>query len=579
MKERIAEDLRDLIGRTGTLYSNLADKYPMLLEEIERGLKESGAVVDDLRSNLGLQGRQSKLDRLFERARAVVSGAGKRFDEIHTKDSELLGSLNESIAGIESLDTNMASIRGSTEEMELISLNAMTVAIKAGKAGGAFSYITDELQRLSGRTIASTHDLADAGTGVGNLYRSFGKTLEETERKQQTVFQDFDRKLGGCFDTSRHDIGTILEILDSIHGTASEVRPALFDIMQEIQHQDIIRQSIDHVIFSMDELQEPEENGDDEFLLDELTFYRQLPDLCITLLDDIRTQIGDSASVFSDRTEVIRSRIDRVDEIHAGFQSDSVDASFDRSMRLLQEIIDGLAETIEMRERVTEQSSELLKEAEELEYLFKIFTSLVGRFHNINIAAKIEIAKQSALSSMQDTVEEMTIITASIEENVENALRTIRRFIKKTRKALKDYDALSDTSTNVTVHFREEIETIQSDLTSVRTALHASIGGFSVFSDTFVDLFRTADRDIGELRSLSDTINAIQSELRAIRDRSSDRMNDLLKAKNLDSWTIRNTRLQKIIERFTIFGHKKHAGEIGGFQVEEGVAEGDVTFF
>jgi hypothetical protein len=42
---------------------------------------------------------------------------------------------------------------------------------------------------------------------------------------------------------------------------------------------------------------------------------------------------------------------------------------------------------------------------------------------------------------------------------------------------------------------------------------------------------------------------------------------------------LRSTRLKNIIEQFTIYAHKRTAGELAGFNVESAAETGDIIFF
>ncbi len=53
----------------------------------------------------------------------------------------------------------------------------------------------------------------------------------------------------------------------------------------------------------------------------------------------------------------------------------------------------------------------------------------------------------------------------------------------------------------------------------------------------------------------------------------------LLAAHGIEGWKLESEKLKAMIDRFTIFTHKKFAAELGDFEVESSVASGEVTLF
>ncbi|MDA3947691.1 MAG: hypothetical protein PF508_00565, partial [Spirochaeta sp.] len=105
------------------------------------------------------------------------------------------------------------------------------------------------------------------------------------------------------------------------------------------------------------------------------------------------------------------------------------------------------------------------------------------------------------------------------------------------------------------------------------------VGGFSLFTDGFVDVFATSTENGRRLSALSERIRGLKNDLTRMQEAIDRRYDDELAAQGIESWTIENDRLKGIIERFTIFTHKQQAGDLVGLNVEEGVEAGDITMF
>ena len=81
-------------------------------------------------------------------------------------------------------------------------------------------------------------------------------------------------------------------------------------------------------------------------------------------------------------------------------------------------------------------------------------------------------------------------------------------------------------------------------------------------------------------------INNLNLKLKKCRDDLSEQVKELssvrsklFAAKNISEWNIKNSKFSEIINHFTITAHKEAAGKIGGFEIEHGAEQGEITFF
>lgn len=77
--------------------------------------------------------------------------------------------------------------------MEIMSINTLTVAMRAGRAGGAFSYITNEIKTLTQSMIKQADQLTSRGRDIKvGLDRAKDQVLENNtaENKILEEFKD-----------------------------------------------------------------------------------------------------------------------------------------------------------------------------------------------------------------------------------------------------------------------------------------------------------------------------------------------------------------------------------------------------
>ena len=190
--------LENLESESEKIYLNMGQRFPELFKELEQGFAESSQLISYFAAEkAGAENLEeySLVEEIITEAKEVIEEAAGFFNEMQERDNVLFSSINKGIDHLSSLDSRIENIREDSIEMELISLNAMTVALKAGLAGRAFSYITDELKKLSSRTIIYTEELTGSGASILKDFLEFRKLVGEIQAFQQKFFGDFQERL------------------------------------------------------------------------------------------------------------------------------------------------------------------------------------------------------------------------------------------------------------------------------------------------------------------------------------------------------------------------------------------------
>lgn len=581
LRDSLIADLRHLEAKSEKIYLALAEDCPRLLDETRDNTANAQSVVNQVRGG----GDGAAVTGILDAVRGHLAEAGDQFSKIQGRDRELLERLRTGIDALAGLEDLIGRIREDSIEMELISINAMTVALKAGGAGKAFSYITEELQRLSTKTIALTDDITKRGAGLLDRFRSFQGQVADLSSHQDDLFGGFRDNLFARFDSFSTGVERTTSLLATMSDEAGKVVKPLFKIVEEIQLQDIIRQSLDHVIISLEEIHDSDKELSDTELLDDLAFFSSLPPLCRTLLDDIAGKIRHSLDLFQDQSQKAQGLLAEVERLRRDFvatlaDSDrSIDAMFNATAEGLESLTNRLSQSIQMKTQISTGSLQLTRDLHDLSRGFEAFSTLITRFHSIDIASRIEVAKTKVLQQMAGTVEEMTSLTRQIENDVESSLAATKNLIGSIGKAVGEIESYQETEREFFDEFEHRIRSEHNSLAAAKERLMTGVREFSVFSRDFFSLFAKANKQLSELSGLLPAIEAAQERLDDLAAVARDRMRPVMERVGVDDWDIENNRLQEIIKRFTIFTHKQKAGELAGFLVEEGQESGEVTLF
>src|SRR5574344_1969583 len=123
------------------------------------------ALADIFSSLLNSKGRTSleELQEMFVSLNGKSESSSVQGQEVvqgfKTKYASLFDKLNEKITELDALNKEVSGIKDDSEEMELITLNAMVVSIKSGDKGRAFSCIADNMKRLSNQMFLFSDSL------------------------------------------------------------------------------------------------------------------------------------------------------------------------------------------------------------------------------------------------------------------------------------------------------------------------------------------------------------------------------------------------------------------------------------
>ena len=568
MSDQLERNVSSLIDRLHNsereleaTYLSLGELFPRLVAETDASAKTAGESLDAiLRSRDG--GVKSSIEDF------LASAAGF-FRDLRERDKTFLAGVNTGIERISALDEIIARVRTDSEEMELVSLNALTAALKSGSAGRGFSVITDELKQISNKTISVTEDISSQGRKLLDSFRSLSAILTDLDSLQERFFEDIRTTLSEGFSALDSKVQEAAEAFGALSREAAGVREPILGIMQGVQVQDILRQSIDHVIVSLREVfKDPSVS-----LKDELVFTAAVADLSVSVLTDVIERIRDGVSGMTGYVDEVETFVE------------ALERKRQRTVNLCEDFgigsgqAAGKAETyLALKGRALTAGRSLSEQVRKLNDSFRVLSSLLGKFQNIVVASRIEIARTRALSVVSNTVAGMIEITESLGRDVGRATDLTKTFIKTASAEILAYDKIqerNDERLSLSVRrMEDELERLESSRERVREA----ISSFRLYTPQFLELIRTARESLDRLSGLKNTLELLRGEIDTLKRRAS------LEAEQVegggdDPGSIRNERLRRMVERFTIFTHKKTAGVLGDFAVEEGLESGEVTLF
>jgi len=575
--KQFQEDMQKCSAGTEQLYTRLGACFPALLS------------ITGNKSESSLPALKGVFNALSGGFASYDTDEVDFFSEYNTRNASLFEELNSRMSALDRINERVSAIRSDSEELEIISLNAMVISIKSGEKGRAFSCITENLKRLSARMIALSNDLLVEER----------RLLEKNENLKASfnVLLGAQNEVSGIpVGESRVDIIPVLReadgALDRMTENAAHVIEPIREAMSGIQLQDIIRQSIDQILLALKELSTLSESVTDEERLDQLSLDVELLEICGKIAGDVRHNIERSIKSFSESWTRVHDTLDSVEALRRAFIAKYLEPR-NRSTSLpllLEGMTAGFSDYIAHigvyqrgQKTMVGDSATIVGEVKHLRVIFDNIRPIISRLQHVRITQQIEVAKNPAISSVQDTVNYMSDLIVQSEQRVQETRKELEVFIASIEELTKDFTARAESDNRTLEAIKQEKTAFFRQMQDYQEQLARAVTRLAVYPDSFQSLCAEVDGHISTLKEILASVVAIASGFEKAAKENTASRDALLAELGITEWAIHNDRFRELVTRFTITSHKEAAGKIGGFDVEKSslddIESGDVTLF
>jgi hypothetical protein len=579
--EELSQKITLISNVSEKIFLNLGKITPLFVKELHNNL----ILLEKSFSNQdGSKKFLFEFDLLFKETTSTINKGAIFFSQMHTRGNNLLHSLSASLHQLENLDEIINNIRNDSEDMALVSLNALTGAIKSGSAGRAFSVITDELKRLSEYIHQLTIVLQTDSTSLIKQLNDFTNELQKLELLQCSIFSGLDEKIYNQFSAIAGKIQELTESLYALVVESKGLEGPVSAVMETIQIQDIIRQSLDHIQIALTAYESIQ--TDTSISPEELQEFKwQLASLGEVIMIDVIKRLEAAVVTFETALMEIQKLIQKGEKQRAQILRDhfsthsehSVIIVFEEASKTLTVVEQNLSNYMTIKKNVASQGSRIADVVEILSKQYDKFDKMINRFKTVDIAARIEISKQSILRSIKDTVFAMSELIIRITRDVEQAKKVSLSFIEDTHNAILEYAKTYQEEIATFSIAQKELSKSFQQFFMYRENLEHQIRNFTLFSETFLKLLETQNKELDEIKQLVLLCKSVRDIFLEVKE-------------SIPVGTvhieIKNQHLQELIKKFTIYAHKQAAAEIGNFEVSSSedhrdleIEASEVTFF
>ncbi|MCB1741035.1 MAG: hypothetical protein KDK91_11745 [Gammaproteobacteria bacterium] len=199
----------------------------------------------------------SDLQQDIERNAQSIESVGKYIRELPERlmdDRRTIRRLAEEIRNLTSLTSMIQEIGRQTN---LLALNASIEAARAGQTGRGFGVVADEVKKLAQR---STQTALEAERQINQVHRLVGEGFswdfnESTSREieEMAAVTQFIASLQSDHEEMRRFYRSLLEVCNDHNQRLSD---GIVELLGNIQYQDVVRQRIERLLATNDELRE-----------------------------------------------------------------------------------------------------------------------------------------------------------------------------------------------------------------------------------------------------------------------------------------------------------------------------------
>jgi len=569
--ENAVSQINDISSKSEAIFLQLGNLFPSLLNQ---------------KGSTSIQSLENMLKNLESANIESSKGESELFTDYGAKYNPLFEKLNEKIADLGQLDKMIAEIKEDSEQMELIALNAMVISIKSGEKGQAFSRITENLQRLSNDMFLFSDKLSEEESHLLdfiNTLKNIFSGILDSQKNLSSKGSESSSEIRDLISNVREPLGKISADIESVY-------PPIQKAMEGLQLQDMIRQSLDHVKSCMKEIEKhmTVQPGTDEEL-DYITFNIALLSLVAEVLEDINSYVTKSSGIFVsnwkkviDILDAVENEKDRFEERFISGNSTSAENIEKRLSAIISEfdgIIDEFNNYHLVQKDLLHTTQNITGRARTIYAVFETLRPVMSRLHHVRILQQIEVAKNDAIKSVQDSVTDMDNLINSANKSLDTMESLLEGFIAETGSLLSTFTTSIGRDNENMVELKNSKMKFFDEISAGRNQLASIISNFTVFPDGFQSKCSSADQNIKDLQKIGSEISDFISEIKESQESLIQKKKNLLKERNLSSWEIKNTNFVNLIKNFTITAHKEAAGKLAGMEIEKGAASGEVTFF
>jgi methyl-accepting chemotaxis protein len=241
----LAGILRDQIGNVSVETEAAALDVLTRLNQIDRH-------VQDMIAFLSRADTSDKMADLMDRTEARMGENRRLLDDFRESRGQAADESEERLGQVQQMAADLnrvvGQVRAISKQTNMLAMNAMIEATRAGEAGRGFAVVASEVKQLSRDSDQAAVDIQGGITRLENAItidmRTTARTRQEAERVGLGTISESISELSGNLDLL---IGHQRDVLAKVQASSEMIAQPILALIGSIQFQDVTRQQLEHV--------------------------------------------------------------------------------------------------------------------------------------------------------------------------------------------------------------------------------------------------------------------------------------------------------------------------------------------
>jgi len=558
----------------GDQYLKIGGNFNRIIREMETSIAACLTIVRSFKQQADSDDSAS-LRRRIRSMEVLVDTETSNFLDLIGSSKTVLDRVTESFTSLQEIAGPVGEIQDAADLMSLLALNSMVVAIQAGGKGGGFTCITDELKQASAATYQTSVEIQRRAERVSASHNEFINLSDRIRNFEETIREHLDQDLRREFSRFYELVTEFISFMENLEARSLEVKPAMMLLMQSLQNQDIIRQSMDHIILSLQELEERHDLDDNE-RAGQLLLKKQIFNLSHVVLQDIRRWLESDLDNLDRSVRTTRELFRELNDSKTRFIARHRDVTpgsggLSRQVVDFRDLVGRILEKNEasgrLRREIWLENQQLLESVSDLESRSRDFEAITALFRNINVMARIEIARTDVFQNIENAVSEMEGINSRIEQAVSRIFLINHGVLERNRDNDQDFREIISRSQHLQSVFENDIEAVLRLLDESIRTLDTALCDFQLLSGEFLRIFNESQEGVEAIRKGYQELMEMDSSI----TRQIGEIDQELSRLEHDGEVLEENRkkIEKILSQFTIYRHKQEAGKLAGVHMQD----------
>lgn len=229
-----------------SIMTDISRKLPQIERQIDDNVLEARELLNFIFSKESIEmnyGIQHELNEFHKQMKIALD----TLKETQNTDRIVFSKLKNAIEISNNTVKRIEDIYNISEELKVFAINSIVYSQKEGSKGKGYQIISGQFITMSEEIAKGTSLINGLGEEMNSLINNFLEDIETHEEFKKNHIETVSRDSEKLISISRKSVENFSMILNDLLSRIEAVKKPTFNIMVQLQNQDIIQQQMDHL--------------------------------------------------------------------------------------------------------------------------------------------------------------------------------------------------------------------------------------------------------------------------------------------------------------------------------------------